>query len=77
MFAGKDIVAFVLAAGMMLSPLAAAAYGARHAAPETVQKSGAMPPGVTTPPVQAKPSDAANPLTPAPVPAPAPAAPTR
>ncbi len=74
MLSGKDIAAFVLAAGMMLAPLAAAAYGARNAAPETVQKSGAMPPGVTTPPLQGKPSDAANPLTQQPA---APAQPTR
>lgn len=77
MLSGKDITAFVLAAAMMLAPLAAAAYGARNASPATVEKSGAMPPGDNSPPVQARPSDAANPLTSTPVPAPAPAVPTR
>ena len=77
MLSGKDTIAFVLAAGMMLGPLFAAAYGARNASPATVEKSGAMPPGDNRPPVQAKPSDAANPLTSTPVPAPAPVAPTR
>jgi len=67
MLSGKDMTAFVLAAGMMLAPLAAAAWGARHAPPETVQKSGAMTPGDSRPPLVAKPSDAASPATPAPV----------
>lgn len=61
MLSGKDIAAGVLAAFMMLSPLAAAAWGALHAPPQTVQKSGAMPPGDNRPPAQAQP-----PMQPAP-----------
>ncbi len=70
MLSGKDIVAFVLAAGVLIGPLAAASWGARNAPPATVEKSGAMPPGDNRAPLQAQPSDAANPL-------PQPAAPSR
>ena len=66
MLSGKDVTTFVLAAGMLPAPLAAVASGGRHAPPETVQKSGAMPPGDNRPPLVAKPSDAASPATPAP-----------
>lgn len=56
MLSGKDLTAGALAAFMMLSPLAAAAWGALHAPPQTVQKSGAMPPGDNRPPAQADPT---------------------
>ena len=50
MLSVKEIVAFLLGVCVMLGPLVAATYGARHAAPETVKASGATPPGDTTPP---------------------------
>lgn len=54
MLSTKDLTAYVLAAAMMLGPLVAASYGARHADPQTVQQSGAMPPGQTKPPEAGK-----------------------
>lgn len=50
MLSARDLTAFVLAAAMMLGPLVAASYGARHADPQTVKQSGAMPPGQMKPP---------------------------
>ena len=50
MVSGKDIFAFLLGVCVMLGPLVAATYGAQHAPPETVKASGAVPPGVETPP---------------------------
>jgi hypothetical protein len=52
----REMLGFLLGCMVMLGPLYAATYGARHASPETVKESGATPPGQTTPPDQ-KPGD--------------------
>ena len=49
---GKDYFAIILASMILIGPLAAATIGAQKAAPQTVQKSGANPPGDVRPPAQ-------------------------
>jgi hypothetical protein len=45
---GNEFIAFLLASSVMLGPLAAATY-TRHADPQTVKESGAVPPNAPPP----------------------------
>ncbi len=49
MYSGKDIAAAIVAAALLLGPLAAGMIASRHADPATVAKSGATVPGDTAP----------------------------